>query len=73
MCFVCNIRNDRVCSKNKGPGVSIKSTGFRYRFQVDFVDYSHDPRKDHNGVKMKWIMTPNICGYMPWQRKRQSL
>ena len=56
MCFVCNIRNDRVRSKDKGPGVSIKSAGFRDRFQVDLVDYGHDPRKDHNGVEMKWLL-----------------
>ena len=35
LCYICNTRNDTVRTKDKGPGVSIKSAGFRDRFQVD--------------------------------------
>ena len=56
LCFICNTRNDTVRKKDKGPGVSIKSAGFRDRFQVDLVDFQNDPRSNHNGVTMRWLL-----------------
>ena len=40
----------------KGASNPIKSLQFRARFQADLIDYRHDPRLDHNGVKMRWLL-----------------
>ena len=49
--FECN-RN----KKSKGPGIAIKSDGFRDRIQVDLVDYQSDPCTNVYGILMKFLM-----------------
>ena len=56
ICFTCNLANDSKRKKHKGPGISIKSNTFRERIQVDLIDYQSDPRTNHNGVTMRWLM-----------------
>ena len=56
LCYICILANDSKRTKHKGPGVSIKSKSFRERIQFDLIDYQNDPRKNHNGVVMRWLM-----------------
>ena len=78
LCHICNLSNDSKRKKHKGPGVSIKSKSFRERIQVDLIDYQTDPRENHNGVKMRWLMTvkDHFTKFMwlrPLQRKQGIL
>jgi hypothetical protein len=59
ICPICaSTMSDRTRKKNsKGPGVAIKSLGFRDRIQVDLINYTSCPALDHNSVTMKYLMT----------------
>ena len=54
-CTICNMKIKPQKSL-KGASNPIKSLHFRARFQADLIDYRHDPRIDHNGVKMRWLL-----------------
>ena len=56
LCPFCARSNDNIRKKDKGPGIPIKSFGFRSRIQVDLIDYQCDPRFNHNNVEMKWLL-----------------
>ena len=55
ICTVCNMTKEKK-KKIIGASKPINSYGFRSRFQVDLIDFRSDPRVDHNGVEMKWLM-----------------
>ncbi len=56
LCPICNQTKESKRKKSNGPGIAIKSAGFRDRIQVDLVDYSSDPCMCHNGVSRRWLM-----------------
>ena len=59
LCSVCVATASCAAKKKntKGPGISIISSGFCDRIQVDLVDFSSEPAQDHNSVVMKYLMT----------------
>ena len=42
LCPVCAQVSEKTKKRRKGPGIAIKSVGFRDRIQVDLIDYQSD-------------------------------
>ena len=55
ICPVCMVGKERK-KKVKGARNPILSKLFRMRYQADLIDFRSDPRVDHNGNEMKWLL-----------------
>ena len=55
LCPTC-VTKQRKTKKVKGASTPIRSYQFRDRFQIDLIDMTSDPRPDHNGVMMHYIL-----------------
>ena len=72
LCPVCALSNDNVRTKDIGLGISIKSSSFISHIQVDLIDFSMDPRKDYNGVTMKWLLVIKLPLYKVYMAQSYS-